>query len=227
MPIYKMQDIIEVTQEGTYPLNLLFKTKLKDPAVVNGPGIYIIAFEDQPIYVGKYQPMTSSIFNRWLKSFVTLTFRGSHLGFGGRARQAVLTAINAHSQLLVPALDKMPPDELTRHFRDTGVNTSVNGTNWVASKWDKHFSKGNDISVAKSLSFAFIKLTGCTNQEQSKAVASALEQVMFDTYNFEINFRSKGTKPLTSLDDAVQKALNIANEKWPDAQAQLKIKLVY
>jgi len=32
---------------------------------------------------------------------------------------------------------------------------------------------------------------------------------------------------LTSLDDAVQKALNIANEKWPDAQAQLKIKLVY
>jgi len=227
MTTYKMKDVIEVNQKGTYPLNLVFKTKLKDPVVVNGPGIYIIAFEDKPIYVGKHQPMAVSIFNRWLKSFVTLTFRGSRLGFGGRARQAVMNAINTHSQLLIPALDIMPSDELAHNFRDTGTNTSVNGTDWVASKWDKHFSKGNDISVGKSLSFAYIKLTGCTDQNFGNEVASTLEQIMFNTYNFEINFNTQGAEPMASLDDAVQKALDIANDKWPEAKAQLKIKLVY
>jgi|GEM_PF-5743084 len=225
MTTFKFSHVISVKEEGSYPFNLRFGTSLKDPNLVNGPGIYIIALDDKPIYVGKHQPIGNSVFDRWLKSFETLTFRGCRLGFGKRDKNAVMRAIEPNSKGLANAMLAMPEEELNKHFRDRGVNTSVNGTDWVARHWEEHFKNGNDVSVLSSLSFAYIKLTDCSAQEKGKEIASALERKMFDTYDFEINFNSIGKVELNSLDDAIDKALTIASKKWPDANAQLTVKL--
>ena len=227
MKTFKMRDVIDVNVSGSYPLNLRFKSRLNDPQLVNGPGIYIIALDNQPIYVGKHQPMGKSVFDRWLKSFETLTFRGNRLGFGSRSKQSVFADINAKSPTLAQALQNMPEAELDDHFRDRGVNTSQNGTQWVASNWDRYFKEANDISVAASLSFAFVRLTNISNQSQGNKVASALESLMFNTYLFEINYKSKGTIPLNSLDEAINNALLHAHKRWPEARALASFKLVY
>src|SRR4051794_14843208 len=88
-----ISDVISVSfdKHACEPLNLRFTAPMLNPltkAAWSGPGLYLISFGGEVIYIGKYQPFDrGNILNdRWLRHLETITLRGTRVGFGGKRK---------------------------------------------------------------------------------------------------------------------------------------------
>jgi hypothetical protein len=85
-----LTDVISVRRASNSlePLNLVFYKPNLDNAsqrVLRGPGLYVISFKSEVIYVGKYRPNGPNILDdRWIRHLETITLRGARVGFSGQ-----------------------------------------------------------------------------------------------------------------------------------------------
>lgn len=160
---YKASDIFSYNQVKPLPglpsfLNLHFKSAIKDKTPLIGPGIYIVAFDGEPVYLGKYlgvqdAPFSGNVINlRWSKHIATLTLRGKRLSMSQRALQQSLEM--APKSAIVRALNNVDKEML---HRDRGCQTTARRLNFAHKNWGD-FASLDNITLER-FTFTYIRLT--------------------------------------------------------------------
>jgi hypothetical protein len=79
--------IKNISYATKYPFNLIFRILPNKSNEFSGPGIYLIAFKENLIYIVSYSSSNPNIINdRWVKHIQTFTNRGYRLGFNSKTK---------------------------------------------------------------------------------------------------------------------------------------------
>lgn len=224
MTTLKIHEVVSVQQVPGQPMpfDLKFSSKLNS-AVVRGPGIYIITFEDKPVYLGKFQPFNRNniLQDRWLRHMETMTMRGVRVGFGKNACLEKLKAF-LHTEIYT-ALERLPKEELNKKLRDTGVCTSIQRCKFTSSNWC-YLKQAQPEEILNKYGFHFYKLEGLANAQEAKSVTSELENQLIKTYDFPIN-GTRGQHPAADFDELVSSMANFLKQLAPTISVQLALRL--
>lgn len=136
---YKYNDLFKsnIDVEVSYPYNINFERIIKDK--ISGPGIYLITYKEQVLYVGSHCKHNDIISDRWLRHINTITNRGSKVGFGRNSKQKFENEIE-------PLFNKSnlnfnKNEILKNRLRDTGYVTSIKRVKFILD--NKLFLKEN------------------------------------------------------------------------------------
>jgi hypothetical protein len=215
-------DAVSVREQkaASFPFNLEFKTKLKGPQV-QGPGVYVINFDQRPVYFGKFQPwQRNNIFNdRWLRHLETFTLRGTRVGFGKNSTfEKVSSTVSMDVTQLLNNLSNV---EKEKRFSDTGVVSSVARRSFACEHWD-YFSKATADNILDRFALHFFKLNGTKNELQAKLETSRIENQMIHAFNFRLN-SSWGEKQDFTMVDVTEMLTTTTNDSPFELQLCLKI----
>ena len=124
MKSYKANEIFHLTEFGGFPLNCQFVPKTNIPSVLDSPGIYMLFFDQEIVYIGlaDNQPALERI----QMQLSTITLRGETIFF------------NSGSQIAVrnnPVLNAVFNDQILGK-NASGPETSINRVKFAASKWE-------------------------------------------------------------------------------------------
>jgi hypothetical protein len=87
--VKKETSIQKEIREISFPFNLSFEIIKEKTDDFSGPGIYMITFKEEVIYIGSYSSKNNKIINeRWDKHIQTLTCRGYRIGFNSKSNMA-------------------------------------------------------------------------------------------------------------------------------------------
>jgi hypothetical protein len=125
-------------KEVSYPYNIKFERKPKYKQIC-GPGIYLITYKEQVLYVGSHCKPNDIISDRWLRHIHTITNRGNKVGFGNNSKQKF-------EQRIKPLFKKyglnFNSNEISKNrLRDTGYVTSIKRVEFILK--NKLFLKEN------------------------------------------------------------------------------------
>ena len=193
----KLEEIItvELREDLPYPLNLSFSRNKniskETKCALAGPGIYLISFGDEVIYLGKYQPTGGDILGvRWLRHMQTLTIRGSQVGFPSRNLNYLLRPVT--NQNLYDALENLYANHLEEYFIDTGVVTSQNRIGFANENWET-FRQQNDNAILGNFSIILLRLTNLPpEREEICNTVSAIERSILGSVRPRCNGRGMG-----------------------------------
>lgn len=178
---YKYRDLfIHAESDNAYPFNINFQRKKEfDPIHFYGPGIYLIAFKNKVVYIGKYRPnnMGDVQRERWIHHVATLTGRGDKVGFG---------KLDRWFKRFKPLFDEngVSVSQLDKRGRDTGTVTSYNR---IRFSFENHESFKGELDMS-TFSFYYFR-----NERLSQSRLDALENALIKTINPPANnqFRLK------------------------------------
>jgi hypothetical protein len=133
MKSYKANEIFQLTEFGTFPLNCQFVPKTPIPSALNMPGIYMLFFDQQIIYIGlaDNQPALERI----QMQLSAITLRGATVFFNPGSQIAV-----RNTQVLNTVFS---PQIMAKNAN--GPETSVKRVNFAASKWNTFSQLNQDI----------------------------------------------------------------------------------
>lgn len=194
---FKFSDIISVIsnpEEG--PLNLNFRREElneNNRAHFMGPGIYLISYCSEVIYIGKYQPLNKGniLKDRWIAHLQTITMRGSRVGFGRcvdttKKLNGILNDLtNAQLSEKIRQMH-INPFERSKRFKDTGVVTSINRVAFAVENWDS-FSQVHDSKILKNFEFRLLRLEGLDTEVNAKKCISFIEKRLLSLHKPRIN----------------------------------------
>lgn len=179
-----IKDVIKVNPVATLsePLNLSFglnKVSVDLQQKLSGPGLYLIRFDNEVIYLGKYQPIGGKILpDRWLRHLESITLRGSRVGFGV-SKNPIKKLQTIFNQVNHPNLEKSLTEIFTNHSEqrviDTGVVTGKNRIGFADEHWDYFYSR-SDSSILDRFSFNLLRLAGSFEKNEAKTIVSTLEK---------------------------------------------------
>ena len=196
----KLEEIITVKPKKDkklpYPLKLSFSRNedisKETKCDLTGPGIYLILFGDEVIYLGKYQPVRGDILGvRWLRHMQTLTIRGSQVGFRSKKLNYLLRQVT--NQNLCTALKRLHKNHRKEHFIDTGVVTSQNRIGFANENWDT-FRQQNDNAILGNFSIVLLRLTNLSSEKEKNRniIVSAIERSTLKCVRPRCNGRGMG-----------------------------------
>ena len=194
--IIPLEEIITVTlrEDLPYPLNLSFSPNEnisdKIECALAGPGISLISFGDEVIYLGEYQqPDGGNILDDiWLRNMQTLTIRGRQVGFrSGNFNDLLEQATN---QDLYNALTNLYANHQEEYFRDTGAVTTPNRIVFANENWDT-FRQQNDNSILGKFSIILLRLTNLP-PEREEIIVSAIKEGTLECVEPICNGRGMG-----------------------------------
>ncbi|AUD79262.1 hypothetical protein CW740_08395 [Kangiella profundi] len=220
-----IDEVIKVNSVNTLsePLNLSFglhKVSSDIQQNLSGPGLYLIRFDDEVIYLGKYQPIGGKILtDRWLRHLETITLRGSRVGFGAsqnpsKKLQTIFKQVS-HPHLQRSLIDIFANNSEQR-VKDTGVVTGKNRIGFANEHWD-YLSSHSDNSILDRFSFNLLRLAGSFEQTQAKTIVSTLEKKALVNIKPRCNkeFLLDKHQPLRendTIDTVIESLRNIARE---------------
>ena len=182
----KKSSFQNIDQDCTFPFNLNFKIKKcqvkKD---FSGPGIYIITFKKNVIYIGSYASKKPNIIEeRWIKHIMTMTNRGYRIGFSAKTKRAKIPK----------DIKKFFEDADGKGFRycDTGTVTTLERLEFANSYFHLfkrlHVSIISD-SIISDFQFHYTKIPKCTEKDLKK-----IEKKLIEEYKPICNFLKKSIK---------------------------------
>jgi hypothetical protein len=124
MKSYKANEIFQLTESGDFPLNCQFVPKTPSPSALDMPGIYILFFDQEIVYIGlaDNQPALERI----QMQLSTITLRGETIFFNPGSQIAVRNAPTLNTVFNPLILNK----------NVNGPETSVKRVNFAVSKWN-------------------------------------------------------------------------------------------
>jgi len=177
----KKSSFQNIDQDCTFPFNLNFKIKKcqvkKD---FSGPGIYIITFKKNVIYIGSYASKKPNIIEeRWKKHIMTMTNRGYRIGFSAKTKRTKIPK----------DIKKFFEDADGKEFRyyDTGTVTTLERLEFANSYF--HLFKRDDVSIISDFQFHYTKIPKCTEKDLKK-----IEKKLIEEYKPICNFLKKSIK---------------------------------
>jgi hypothetical protein len=174
--IKKMVRIKSITRETQYPFNLSFGILPKKSDNFRGPGIYLIAFRANLIYIGSYSSSKPNIiYDRWVKHIQSFTNRGYRLGFNSKSK--------IH---LIPSKLKLYFEAESFRFCDTGTVTTLERLNFASEFYDEFKLDNNEI--LKDFTFYFHPLSNGENliNIESELISKYIPRCNSTGYNKEI-----------------------------------------
>lgn len=220
-----INEVIKVNPVATLsePLNLSFglhKISSDLQQNLSGPGLYLIRFDDEVIYLGKYQPIGGKILaDRWLRHLETITLRGSRVGFGA-SKNPVNKLQTIFKQVSHPHLQSSLSDIFTNNseqrVKGTGVVTGKNRIGFANENWD-YLSSRSDNSILDRFSFNLLRLAGSFEQSEAKTIVSTLEKQALANIKPRCNKEFSLNKHQThrtnnTIDNIIESLRNIAEE---------------
>ena len=182
-----------------------------------GPGIYLIEFGDELIYIGKFRPFCDGniITTRWKPHLETLTNRGSHVGGFEKDHSKKLP----HEKVgIFTSLKGCENSSLEKRRRDTGTVTSKKRLEFAKANWNIFRSKDiNKLEDSlKKFTFYYFQLDEgyfFKNSENKKELygdfASLIEEFLLIKYSTECNSGFNGEIPITDAKIAdIEKDIN-------------------
>ena len=177
----KKSSFQNIDQDCTFPFNLNFKIKKcqvkKD---FSGPGIYIITFKKNVIYIGSYASKKPNIIEeRWKKHLMTMTNRGYRIGFSAKTKRTKIPK----------DIKKFFEDADGKEFRyyDTGTVTTLERLEFANSYF--HLFKRDDVSIISDFQFHYTQIPKCTEKDLKK-----IEKKLIEEYKPICNFLKKSIK---------------------------------
>lgn len=218
---FKASDIFSFEQVAPLPglpdfFNLHFKSTVEDKTPLVGPGIYIIAFDGEPVYLGKYlgvkdAPFSGNVIDlRWSKHIATLTMRGKRLSMSSRALKQSIQL--APKSAFVRSLNDIDKDML---HRDRGCQTTARRLQLAHKNWGDFASL--DSMTLERFTFTYLRLLPSAEDISTTRIrefVSHCESTLINEYWLPCNstkYLSADLKTVT-LDDLVEKAKKVLNE---------------
>ncbi|HEY9032090.1 MAG TPA: hypothetical protein VIM93_12070 [Kangiella sp.] len=209
------------------PLNLSFLLrKVSDDTLqqLAGPGLYLIRFDDEVIYLGKYQPIGGKILtDRWLRHLETITLRGKRVGFGA-SKNPDKKLNSLLKQVSNPDLQSALQNIFMNHYedriKDTGVVTAKNRVGFADENWN-YFSGSSDNSILDKFSITLLRLSGIASQSQASSLSSSIESQTLNTIKPRCNkeFSEKPHHDLrinNTLEAVIEHVTHIARDHGVD-----------
>lgn len=145
---------------------------------LRGRGLYLISYEQEVIYTGKYRPDEGKIVaDRWGRHLQTITGRGYQIGFGGKSNpeerlDKFLQAVAAEGlrQALCNALEH----SWRERFRDTGCNTTPNRLRFASENW-AHFGRAGPETIMQGFEFRLLQIRSPQDEELARNVVGHME----------------------------------------------------
>lgn len=180
--VIKKSSFQNIDQDCTFPFNLNFKIKKchKDEKKFSGPGIYIITYKKNVIYIGSYASKKPNIIEeRWKKHIMTMTNRGYRIGFSAKTKRTKIPK----------DIKKFFEDTDGKEFRyyDTGTVTTLERLEFANSYF--HLFKRDDVSIISDFQFHYTKIPKCTEKDLKK-----IEKKLIEEYKPICNFLKKNIK---------------------------------
>ena len=124
MKSYKANELFQLTESGDFPLNCQFVPKTPSPSALDMPGIYMLFFDQEIVYIGlaDNQPALERI----QMQLSTITLRGETIFFNPCSQIAVRNAPTLNTVFNPLILNK----------NANGPETSVKRVNFAVSKWN-------------------------------------------------------------------------------------------
>ena len=176
--------------------------KKKEKNSFTGSGIYLIKFDDELIYIGKFRPFSDGniITTRWKPHLETLTNRGSRVGgFEKKKNQNKKVSI-------FTKLKGCKSSSLGKRKGDTGVVTSIKRLKFAQKYWNKFRDFNNLNDSIKEFTFYYFQLDKgyfFKNSENKKELygdfASLIEEFLLIKYSTECNSGFNGKIPITDV----------------------------
>jgi hypothetical protein len=185
--VIKKSSFQNIDQDCTFPFNLNFKIKKchKGKEEFSGPGIYIITYKKNVIYIGSYASKKPKIIEeRWIKHIMTMTNRGYRIGFSAKTKRAKIPK----------DIKKFFEDADGKGFRycDTGTVTTLERLEFANSYFHLfkrlHVSIISD-SIISDFQFHYTKIPKCTEKDLKK-----IEKKLIEEYKPICNFLKKSIK---------------------------------
>jgi hypothetical protein len=177
----KKSSFQNIDQDCTFPFNLNFKIKkCQVKKEFSGPGIYIITFKKNVIYIGSYASKKPNIIEeRWKKHIMTMTNRGYRIGFSAKTKRTKIPK----------DIKKFFEDADGEGFRyyDTGTVTTLERLEFANSYF--HLFKRDDVSIISDFQFHYTKIPKCTEKDLKK-----IEKKLIEEYKPICNFLKKNIK---------------------------------
>jgi hypothetical protein len=164
----------------SFPFNLSFDNIQSKSIEFCGPGVYIITFKDEVIYIGSYSSLKDKIINeRWDKHIQTLTNRGFRIGFNSKSKRN-----------LIPNVFKEYFESESHRFCDTGAVTSIDRLTFAAENFEEFKEDGNQI--LKDFCFYYQNVEGNKN-------AKMIEAQLLKSFKPLCNHKSKNVHSIRGL----------------------------
>ena len=162
--------------EFPFNLNFSINKNFKQKNEFTGPGIYIITFKQNVIYIGSYASGKSEIIDeRWKKHIMTMTNRGYRIGFSSKTKR-----------------DQIPKKikkffEKNNKFRyyDTGTVTTIERLRFADSYF--HIFESDDNSILSDFNFYYTQISKCNSEDLKK-----MEKKLIEKFSPRCNFSPKG-----------------------------------
>lgn len=214
-------------KDAAWPTPSIFNMKFRSGSkaaqvseALRGRGLYLLSYEREVIYTGKYRPDEGKIVaDRWGRHLQTITGRGYQIGFGGKSNpeerlDKFLQAVAAEGlrQALCNAMDH---SRLER-FRDTGCNTTPNRLRFASENW-AHFGGSGPETIMQGFEFWLLQIRSPQNEELARNVVGHMEDdvlkqwhpVCNDEYDHQKDaLRRRGNTP-QDLIEAVRAAARV------------------
>lgn len=129
----KASDLFDLKINGDFPLNCQFVPKSSNTLALEKPGIYLLFFDREIVYVGlaDNQPALERI----QMQLSTITLRGKNIFFNSSSRIEVGNSTTLNTVFKLQTLNQ----------NANGPETSVNRVKFAASKWDLFSQLNQDI----------------------------------------------------------------------------------
>ncbi|MEQ1486868.1 MAG: hypothetical protein ABL920_00110 [Methylotenera sp.] len=192
---YKLSKIISVdVASGKEPLNLKFKANKLDESNKSdfiGPGIYLISYKAEVIYIGKYQPLNRGniLLDRWIRHLETITMRGFRVGFGKcKNKKTKFESIQRIQDMhpLLTEIENLYKYNCEQRFRDTGIVTSMNRIAFAGNNWND-FRYANDSGILSNFELRLFRLDDLDSEMKAKDCVTEIEKKLLYKFKPRIN----------------------------------------
>ena len=143
MKSYKANEIFLLTESGSFPLNCQFVPKSTIPSVLDSPGIYMLFFDQQIIYIGLADK--EEAVSRLRKQLSTITLRGNNVSFNDACKGIIQSSAILSSQFS-QAINQ----------NNARFETSANRIQFSEENWDL-FSQLNQDNLSRFVIIWFPK----------------------------------------------------------------------
>jgi hypothetical protein len=154
MLIFSATEIFNLQKSGPFPLDCQFNENLGLSSCLANPGMYLMFFEEQLIYIG-FADKESSI-SRFRKQLSTHTLRGSNVSFNTVCAKKIRSSSVLNNDF----------DQKILSLNKTGYNSSIKRIEFAEKNW-KMFVR-IDMSVLAKFSFLWFPNHSCFSSDFNK-----------------------------------------------------------
>lgn len=133
MKCFKASDLFDLKINGDFPLDCQFVPKSSNTPALEKPGIYMLFFDREIVYVGLADKEPA--LGRIQMQLSTITLRGKNIFFNSSSRIEVGNSTTLNTVFKLQTLNQ----------NANGPETSANRVKFAASKWDLFSRLNQDI----------------------------------------------------------------------------------